>query len=59
MAGLAKLLLWSGGGLVHVVVETPRGSRVKVAYDELECFAMSRALMVGPCQILKLSCVPG
>ena len=48
MAGLAKLPLWSGGGLVHVVVETPRASRVKIAYDdELECFAMSRVLMVG------------
>src|SRR5689334_9351170 len=48
MADFLSLPLWAGGGLAHVVVETPRGSRVKVAFDpELSCFAMSRALPIG------------
>jgi|SRR6266567_5139966 len=48
MADLTKLPLWMSGGCVHVVVETPRLARVKLAYDpDLECFVMSRALMLG------------
>ena len=48
MADLTKLPLWMSGGCVHVVVETPRLARVKLAYDpELECFVMSKTLMLG------------
>jgi inorganic pyrophosphatase len=35
-------------GDVHVVVETPRGSRAKFAYDEkLETFVLSKSLLTG------------
>jgi len=35
-------------GDVHVVVETPRGSRAKFAYDpKLETFALSKSLLAG------------
>jgi inorganic pyrophosphatase len=35
-------------GDVHVVVETPRGSRAKFAYDpKLESFALSESLLTG------------
>ena len=35
-------------GDVHVVVETPRGSRAKFAYDpKLESFALSKSLLTG------------
>ena len=35
-------------GDVHVVVETPRGSRVKFAYDpKLETFILSKSLLTG------------
>jgi inorganic pyrophosphatase len=35
-------------GDVHVVVETPRGSRAKFAYDpKLETFALSKSLLTG------------
>src|SRR4051812_44859216 len=48
MTDFSKLPLWTEDGLAHVVVETPRGSRVKIAYDaDLGCFAMSRALPIG------------
>jgi hypothetical protein len=36
------------GGDVHVVVETPRGSRAKFAYDpKLETFVLSKSLLTG------------
>jgi inorganic pyrophosphatase len=48
MTDFSRLPLWAEGGLAHVVVETPRGSRVKIAYDpDLLCFTMSRALPIG------------
>jgi inorganic pyrophosphatase len=48
MADLTKLPLRAAEGLFHVVVETPRCARVKLAYDpDLECFVMSHALMLG------------
>jgi inorganic pyrophosphatase len=35
-------------GEVHVVVETPRGSRVKFAFDpQLETFTLSKSLLTG------------
>jgi inorganic pyrophosphatase len=35
-------------GDVHVVIETPRGSRAKFAYDpKLETFTLSKSLLVG------------
>ena len=35
-------------GDVHVVVETPRGSRAKIAYDpKLETFILSKSLLTG------------
>jgi inorganic pyrophosphatase len=40
-------------GDVHVVVETPRGSRAKFAYDpKLETFILSKSLLTG------LTCSP-
>ncbi len=48
MADLSKLPLWTEGDNVLVVVETPRNARVKLAYDPgLQCFVMSRALLIG------------
>jgi inorganic pyrophosphatase len=48
MPDFSRLPLWAGDGLARVVVETARGSRVKISYEpELSCFAMSRALAVG------------
>jgi inorganic pyrophosphatase len=37
-------------GLVHVVIDTPQGSRNKYKYDEaLRCFKVSRVLPIGMC----------
>ena len=48
MTDYAKLPLWIEDELVRVVVETPRGARVKLAYDrKLACFRMARALPLG------------
>ena len=48
MVDFFRLPLRAADGLAHVVVETPRGARVKVAYNpQLSCFAMSRALPIG------------
>jgi inorganic pyrophosphatase len=45
---LSSLQPRDAGGLVHVVVDTPRGSRNKLKYDEtLGCFKLSRILPVG------------
>src|SRR5687768_6032391 len=38
----------AGEGVFHIVVESPRGSSVKLKYDvELEAFKLSRPLPVG------------
>ncbi len=37
-------------GLVHVIIDTPQGSRNKYKYDEeLRCFKVSRVLPIGMC----------
>lgn len=37
-------------GLVHVIIDTPQGSRNKYKYDEeLHCFKVSRVLPIGMC----------
>src|ERR1043166_3561095 len=48
MPDLAKLPVWNDDGDVHVVVETPRGSRGKLEYDpELQAFTLSKSLILG------------
>jgi inorganic pyrophosphatase len=48
MPDYEKLPTRAVGGLVHVVVETPRGARAKFKYDpELKVFAFSRTLVLG------------
>ena len=48
MPDFYKLPLWSGKGVANVVVETPRGARVKLNFDEdLGCFTIKRALPAG------------
>jgi inorganic pyrophosphatase len=45
---LSSLQPRDADGLVHVVVDTPRGSRNKLKYDEeLACFRLSRILPLG------------
>jgi inorganic pyrophosphatase len=48
VAGLSRLPSLDSDGNVRVVVETPRGSRAKIAYDpEIGAFTFSRALPAG------------
>jgi inorganic pyrophosphatase len=48
MANFLNLPPFSEDGDIHVVVETPRGSRAKFAYDpKLEGFALSKSLLTG------------
>src|ERR1700749_490567 len=48
MPSLNKLPSFSEDGDVHVVIETPRGSRAKFAYDpKLETFALTKSLLTG------------
>lgn len=48
MSNLAKLPLEPDEGLVHVVVETPKGETQKIDYDdELECLVVKRRLPLG------------
>ena len=48
MPNYFRLPLWYGKGVANVVVETPRGARVKLNYDEkLDCFTMKRPLPAG------------
>jgi inorganic pyrophosphatase len=48
MPSLNKLPTFSEDGDVHVVIETPRGSRAKLAYDpKLETFALTKSLLTG------------
>ena len=48
MPDYEKLPARPGAGLIHVVVETPRGARAKFKYDpNLKVFAFSRTLTLG------------
>jgi inorganic pyrophosphatase len=48
MSDFSRLPLWAEDGVARIVVETAKGSRVKISYEpELSCFGMSRALPVG------------
>ena len=48
MPNFINLLPFTEDGDVHVVVETPRGSRAKFAYDpKLETFILSKSLLTG------------
>jgi inorganic pyrophosphatase len=48
MPALINLPTFAEDGDVHVVVETPRGSRAKFAYDpKLETFTLTKSLLVG------------
>ncbi len=48
MPNFLKLPPFTEDGDIHVVVETPRGSRAKFAYDpKLKSFALSKSLLTG------------
>ena len=48
MPNFINLPPFTEDGDVHVVVETPRGSRAKFAYDpKLETFILSKSLLTG------------
>lgn len=48
MSNVFKLPLFTEEGDVHVVVETPRGSRAKFAYDpKLKAFVFRKSLLTG------------
>jgi inorganic pyrophosphatase len=48
MPNLQSLPTWTKEGLVHVVVETPRGARAKVKYDpELRVMMLTKPLILG------------
>jgi inorganic pyrophosphatase len=48
MPNFLNLPAFTEDGDVRVVIETPRGSRAKLAYDaELEAFTLSKSLLVG------------
>ena len=48
MPNFFNLPLFAEDGDVHVVIETPRGSRVKFAYDpKLKAFVLRKSLLTG------------
>jgi inorganic pyrophosphatase len=48
MPNFFSLPLFAEDGDVHVVIETPRGSRVKFAYDpKLKAFVLRKSLLTG------------
>jgi inorganic pyrophosphatase len=48
MTNLLKLPSFSDEGDLHVVIETPRGSRAKLDYDpKLRAFTLSKSLLAG------------
>lgn len=56
----STLPTWSADGDLHVVVETPRGASVKLAWDpDLPAFTMRRALALGVTYPYDWGFVPG
>ena len=48
MTNLAKLPTWADKSHIYAVIETPRGSRVKLEFDpKLGAFTLSKPLLVG------------
>src|SRR4051794_36783772 len=48
MGSLVQLPASPAAGLIHVVIESPRGATAKIKYDEtLEAFTLSRPLPLG------------
>ena len=48
MPNFINLPPFAEDGAVHVVIETPRGSRAKFAYNpKLETFTLTKSLLVG------------
>lgn len=48
MPNLEHLGTWASGGVMNAVIESPRGSSVKLTYDsELGAFTVSRVLALG------------
>lgn len=48
MPNFLKLPTFTDDGDLHVVIETPRGSRAKLDYDpKLKAFTLSKSLLVG------------
>lgn len=48
MPNFINLPLFADNGDVHVVVETPRGSRAKLSFDpKLETFTLAKSLLTG------------
>ena len=48
MSSLAHLPIWDKQKFLHIVVETPRGSRAKFAFDpELQTFVLTKPLLHG------------
>ena len=48
MPNFSKLPTWADKSCVYAVVETPRGSRAKLEYDQkLRAFTLSKPLLVG------------
>jgi inorganic pyrophosphatase len=56
-ASLIALPTYRSRGILHVIVEIPRGSRAKIAYDEaLETFSISHGL---PVELAYRGFIPG
>jgi inorganic pyrophosphatase len=60
MTNLLNLPAFSDDGDLHVVVETPRGSRAKLKYDpKLKSFTLSKSLLAGLSYPYDWGFVPG
>src|SRR3954470_7515597 len=60
MASLIRLPASPEPGIIHVVIESPRGATAKIKYDEnLEAFTLSRPLPLGMAYPHDWGFVPG